>query len=292
MILSKKKDAMMKTESTRWYRRYAVIIVAVCLGLFLTFSAFFIVRRLEIQRLKTELLLHAQGNVNAFEKEIRKNFNALRFLHSLFKNSEVVTREEFRIFTEDMLQYSPGFQAIEWVPRVLRPQREEYERAAQLDGFHDFQITERQTQGKMIRAGEREEYFPVFFVEPYKGNERTLGYDLASNPIRKAALEKSRDTGQMIATSRITLVQETGNQYAFLVFLPVYLKRAIIDTVEERRKNLTGFILGIYQVGPIAYNAFKYSEGLSIHIYDKSSTPDESFLYTYSRQAISNSNQR
>jgi len=291
MILPKNETAIRNTESTRWYRRYATIIVVACLGLFLTFSAFFIVRRLEIQRLKTELQLHAQGHVNAVEKEISNNFNTLRSLHSFFKSSEVVTREEFRIFTEDMLQRAPGFQAIEWIPRVLRSQREGYERAARLDGFKDFQITERQTQGEMIRAGEREEYFPAYFVEPYKGNEIALGYDLASNPAHKSAMEKSRDTGQMIATGRTILAQDTGEQYNFLVFLPVYGKQALLDTVETRRKNLIGFMLGVYRVGTIANNAFKYPKGLTIHIYDKSSPPGDSLLYTYSSQAGSNSNQ-
>ena len=65
-----------------------MIIVVACLGLFLSFSAFFIVRMLEIKRFKTDLQLHAQGFVNAFEKEISNNFNALRSLHSYFRGSE------------------------------------------------------------------------------------------------------------------------------------------------------------------------------------------------------------
>ena len=152
---------MKKAESHQWYRRYATVIVVACVGLFLTVSAFFIVRRLEIQSLKTELQLHAQEHINAVEKEISINFNALQSLNSFFKSSEVVFRDEFRTFTKDILQYTPGFQALEWIPRVLRAHREEYERAARLDGFQDFQISERRDQGEMIRAGERDEYFPV-----------------------------------------------------------------------------------------------------------------------------------
>ena len=54
--------------------------------------------------------------------------------------------------------------------------------AARTEGFPDFQFTERIAQGKMKRAERRKEYFPVYFVEPYKGNEMALGFDLASNP--------------------------------------------------------------------------------------------------------------
>ena len=72
----------------------------------------------------------------------------------------------------------------------------------------------------MVRAAERDEYFPVYFVEPSKGNEIALGFDLASNAIRKDALEKSRDTGEMVATGRITLVQETPVDLASWFLLP------------------------------------------------------------------------
>jgi PAS domain S-box-containing protein len=282
---------MRKAESNKWFRRYAVVLVVACIGFFLTFSGFLFVRRVEIRNVKTELLLDAQKHLNALEKEVSLNLNALQSLHSFFKGSEVATREGFRIFAEDMLQYTPGFQALEWIPRVLRIQREEYERSARIDGFRDFQITEHQAQGEMIRAGEREEYFPVYFVEPYKGNEIVLGYDLASNPVRKAALQKSRDTGQMTATARITLVQETGNQYGLLIFMPVYQKMTSTDTIEARRKNLIGFVLGVYRIDTIVNNAFKHLKRIDSYIYDKTSPPDESFLYAYPGQTASNSSQ-
>ena len=64
----------------------------------------------------------------------------------------------------------------------------------------------------MAPAGIREEYFPVYYVEPRRGNEAAIGYDLASNPTRKQALDQARDSGEMTATGRITLVQETGLQ--------------------------------------------------------------------------------
>ena len=290
MILPKNETMIRNTESKQRYRRYAMILLVVCAGISFSFLSFSIVRRLETQRLQTELQLHTQTHVNAIKKDIGSNLNALRFLSSFFKSSEAVYRDEFRTFTKDILQHTPGVQAIEWIPRVLLAQREKYERDARLDGFQNFQITERGEQGEMIRAGERDEYFPVCFVEPYRGNEIALGYNLASNPSRMAALEKSRDTGQMTATARITLVQETGKEYGFLVFLPVYRKKALTDTIESRRKNLTGFVLGVYRVGTFVKNAFKYPGGLTIHIYDKSSPPGESLLYPFSRQTRRNAN--
>ncbi len=290
MIYPKNETVKKKSESKLWYRTYATVILVACIGLILSFSGFFIVRRAEIQKLKTEYHLHAREHVDLLEREIHTNFEALRSVNSFFQSTEVITREEFRAFTEDIFQRNHGFQALEWVPRIPSSQREDYERAARIDGFQDFQITEHQEQGKMIRAGERDEYYPVYYLEPFKGNEIALGYDLASNPVRKAALEKSRDTGQMVATARIKLVQETGHQYGFLVFLPVYQKQVLTDTVEARRKNLIGFVLGGYRVGMIVDNALKHSKGFNSSIYDMSSPKGESFLYAYPMQTGIDSN--
>lgn len=285
---------MRNTGSRRWYSRYSIVIVVAFAGLLLSISAFLIVRKLEIQRLRTELQFDAQGHANAVEKEISIDLNALRSLNTFFKSSEVVTRDEFRLLTTDILDYSPNalsFQALEWIPRVLRAQREEYERDARLDGFQDFQISERGGQGKMIRAGERDEYFPVYFVEPYKSNQAALGYDLASNPARKAALEKARDTGQLTATARMPLVRKAGKQYCFLVFLPVYRKDTWTDTIELRRKNLAGFVVGVYRVGKIAMNAFECPEGLTVRLYDVSNPHGENLLYAYSKETGSSLDQ-
>jgi len=123
--------------------------------------------------------------------------------------------------------------------------RNEFVEAARRDGFSDFQITEKSIAGKMVPAGQRGEYYPVFYVEPYKGNEQALGFDLASNPARLQAAERARDRNAPVATSRITLVQETGDQFAFLVFLPIYASGKPDTSLAYRRADLHGFALGL-----------------------------------------------
>jgi len=120
----------------------------------------------------------------------------------------------------------------------------------------------------------------VFYVEPIKGNEKALGFDLASNPARREALERSRDTGQLVATSRVTLVQKTRDQYGFLVFYPIY--RGGVESVSEelRHEALTGFALGVFQIGDIVETTgFGPSSGLRIVIFDRDAKPGERLLY-------------
>ena len=149
-------------------------------------------------------------------------FDVLYSVKGLFDSSEKVERQEFHIFVQRLFERHSGIQALEWIPRVTRRQRSAYEAAARRDGFSGFQITERHSQGHMVPAAQRAEYFPVYYVEPYAGNELAIGFDLASNFERLTAINRSRETGRLTATARLTLVQEQEKQYGVVVFLPVY----------------------------------------------------------------------
>jgi CHASE domain len=48
--------------------------------------------------------------------------------------------------------------------------------------------------GQPRRAAERAQYYPVTYVEPLDGNKQAVGFDLASNSDRNAAVEKAIDT--------------------------------------------------------------------------------------------------
>jgi CHASE1-domain containing sensor protein len=139
----------------------------------------------------------------------------------------------------------------------------------------------------MVRARERDEYFPVYFVEPYKGNEAALGFDLASNQARGASLSLARDTGKTTATSRVILVQETANQPGFLVFAPVYRKHVPLVSSEDRRKNLMGFVLGVFRISNIVEHSLAHltSKQIGVFLYDQSAPENDRFLYAHSPRA-------
>jgi len=136
----------------------------------------------------------------------------------------------------------------------------------------------------MTRASNRTELFPVYFVEPYHGNEAALGFDLGSNPARRTALEEARDTGSMAASRRIKLVQEKGDQYGFLVFAPVYRRGGPLDAVEGRRTNLRGFVLGVFRIGDMLEKTLgsRPQEDIPFSVYDTAAPEEERFLYHHS----------
>ena len=234
---------------------------------------------------KQRLQLAFERRVSAIAQNAKLNLksylDALYSIQSFYASSDTVGRDDFRTFAESMYRRNAGIQALEWIPHVRNDQRDGYEEKARREGHPDFQITEKTGGGEMVRAGRRDEYFPVYFVQPYQGNERALGFDLASNPTRLKALKRARDLDGPVATSRIRLVQETGDQYAFLVFLPIYRPGAPDTTVAQRRLNLQGFALGVFRIGSVVETALEGVDAAGIHlvIEDESAGSDDRRLF-------------
>ena len=91
-----------------------------------------------------------------------------------------VTRDEFHRFVQRSLQRFPMIQALEWVTLVDNSERDDFE-TEQRSELPTFAIRERNEDGKMVRANDRANFFPVTYVEPLAGNAAAVGFDLASN---------------------------------------------------------------------------------------------------------------
>ena len=115
---------------------------------------------------------------DALEKNIVSYLEAVYSVQSLFAATEAVDREQFKEFVARTLDRIPGIQALSWNPRISQQQRVDYETAARSQGYTDFNITERGPDGKLIPALLRPEYIIVWYIEPYRGNEKVFGYDV------------------------------------------------------------------------------------------------------------------
>ncbi len=198
------------------------------------------------------------------------NFETLRSLAILFNRGAVPGWKQFSLEAQKILTRHHDIQALEWIPRVIHSERATY-KSKLLQEFPEFEITERQEQGHMVTAEERQEYYPVYYVEPLIGNEAAFGFDLASSPTRLEALKESRDTAIPQATASITLVQERENQKGFLAFLPIY--KGSPATVVKRQDNLMGFVLGVYRIADIFASSALRHEALGIEMKLVDETP-------------------
>jgi len=256
----------------------AVLVLGTALSIFM----FFILKNSEEEKGRVDFTIAANQHSEVIKDQLSNHIGAIQSIAALYAASENVTRMEFSKFAQMEMAEQPNIQALEWIPRVKASDRGAFESRARTDGLADFAFTERHTQGGMSATGERNEYYPVYYVEPIKGNEIALGFDLASNPARLEALNAARDSGELKATARITLVQETGEQYGLLVFQPIYRGGAVPETLNERRETLIGFGLVVLRISDIlgSVKSGRHDhEEMDTFVFDESAPPGQQVIF-------------
>jgi signal transduction histidine kinase len=99
--------------------------------------------------------------------------------------------------------------------------------------------------------GDREEYHAIIYLEPFDDrNKRAFGYDMRSEPTRQVAMDLARDTGLTTLSGKVKLVQETESdiQAGFLMYVPIYNNGKQIETAEQRRDTLKGFVYAPFRM--------------------------------------------
>ena len=273
-------------------RRFAPVGLVVVAGCLLSLAAFYTTDEFERHRAGETFELAAADRIFAVEHQIRMALEVLRSIVTFYDSSQYVARDEFHSFVGPSLARFAGIQALEWIPRVPDSERPAFEQAARVAGHGEFRFTERNASGEVVSAARRETYFPVYYLEPFAGNEKALGFDLASNPVRLAALESARDSGRLTASGRVTLVQERGRQSGVLVFAPIYRRGEPRDTAAERRRNLAGYALGVFRVGDLVSAAFRSDPSrnggpaeFDLYIYDGDGNGRERQLHVHYARA-------
>ncbi len=119
--------------------------------------------------------------------------------------------------------------------------------------------------------GRRAHYAPLVFLEPLSGrNANAIGFDLYTDPVRRAALERARDTGDTVLSGKteLTCQDQRSPKPGCLLYVPVYRPGLPTNTVAERRAALRGFVTSPLLVESLvteALGARAARLGLTIH---------------------------
>ncbi|SMO90823.1 PAS domain S-box-containing protein [Saccharicrinis carchari] len=134
----------------------------------------------------------------------------------------------------------------------------------------------------------REIYTSNVFIEPFSGkNLQAFGYDMMTEPVRKEAMERARDMDLAALSGKVRLVQENGSdvQAGNLIYVPVYQKGLAINTVEQRRAALKGWVYSPCRMNDLISGILRnweLEDNLHIyylHIYDGLIRSSESLLF-------------
>lgn len=170
-----------------------------------------------------------------------------QILHSaaaFFGAKKGVSRQEWWQFAarQRMEQRLPGIQGLGFALLVPRAELAQHIETIRAEGFPDYQVRP---------VGDREVYSSIIYLEPFTNrNLRAFGYDMLTESVRRAGLERARDQNAAALSGKVTLVQETHEdvQAGTLMYVPVYRPGVPIETVDQRRAAILGWVYSPYRM--------------------------------------------
>jgi PAS domain S-box-containing protein len=225
-----------------------IIVFITIMGVFISFALFLFVNSLAFEKQEINLAQVTERQLNSIQEKFDNAVKSINAISALFAASNEVSRKEFSTFASIELIDSPNVLALEWIPKVKHSERASFESAAQKDLVTNFTFTEENPQGEMVAASERDIYYPVYFIEPLKGNETLLGFELSTHPQRLRAIQEARDTGVFIASGIVELVQSQQHGAGLLVVKAIYSDGLVPESLAEKRALLKGYSLGVLKL--------------------------------------------
>lgn len=201
----------------------------------------------------------------------------LRAGAALFSASQEISRDEFVRFAESLQlqERYPGIQGIGFTARLLPSEVEGWIEKMRAAGHLDFRIWPEHP---------REEYHTISFLQPLdRRNAVAIGYDMFTEPTRRAAMIRARDTGDAAASGKVVLVQEIDEykQAGLLIYVPVYRTGPPPSTIAERRSELVGYVYAPFRAGDLLTGIFDRRPGrmVTFRIFDTHHPTRENVLF-------------
>jgi signal transduction histidine kinase len=275
------RTGVKKTMKTHFPLKDSLATIAFLgLGLLVTFiSVFFI--RMNMEKAAVRDFEYTCNELRIkIDSRLEQQAQLLRSGAALFASSDTITRSEWRRFYNRtrINRYLPGIQGFGFAALIPKSQLKNHIQGIRDEGYSNYNI---------FPAGEREIYSSIVYLEPFSGrNLSAFGYDMYSEPVRRIAMETSRDSNNAILSGKVTLMQETVEdiQAGVLMYVPIYRNNALLNTVAERRAAIKGWVYSPYRMrdlmsGIQENDAFTKVNHINFKVYDAGGISNDSLLY-------------
>ena len=229
-----------KLETSIEALRYAIPAIVLAVGLILTTAGWFALERNRIGEARAQFERRAETAVAAMRARLLSYEQVLRSGAARMSSSPSVSRDEWRDFIGHLQleERFPGIQAVGYAQVVGDWERPTHLKRMRESGFPDYDIKP---------EGERDRYVVIVYNEPSTGrNARVVGFDMYSEPTRRAAMDRAQATGDVAISGKLTLAGEAyrgaqPRQPGFIVYAPVFHDGLRVVAREDRRPALAGF---------------------------------------------------
>lgn len=255
-------------------RAWAALVLALCLGL--TYGAWRSAHDAIEQQVRADFDFRVRELVGNIVGRMQTYIQVLHGVQGLYASSQEVTRREFHTYlaVQQVDRHFPGIHGIGYLPLLSGAALARHEAGVRAEGYPGYAVRP---------TGQRAWHAPITYLEPLNdSNLLAFGYDIASEPVRRAALEQARDTGEAAMTGKIRLVQDgdSAQAYGFLIVLPVYENGVPHASVEQRRAALRAWVFAPFRMGDLmAGVGGESARQLDLEIYDGAQLAEPALMY-------------
>lgn len=262
---------MLNSGPRRWLVTYprAIPLAIFLLVIAVTCLSVFAIERGEEQREQVMMNRTGIAMASALERRASVNASYLRAGAALFSTVGRVDMATFGRFVAELRLDADyrGAEGYGWAPVLDASEVDEFE-----SDLGRYRVAEMQVR-PTLDDEPRDTLVPIALLQPDTArNRRAIGFDMYSDPVRRAAMAEAERTMRPTASGRVVLVQEgEGSSPGFLIFMPVFDAGA-------GERALKGFIMSPFNAQDFLVSAAELVDrnGLGVRLYD--GEPDENNL--------------
>jgi PAS domain S-box-containing protein len=276
--MNDEKDATLNEKGIHEYTLARKLLPYVAMAILLALSVGFW-RHFEnksVEREQRRFNEYVAEKANSITERLERYKMVLQGGVGVFIASEQVSRAEWRAYVDyrQIRTIYPGIQGMGF-SKVIRPAvLAQHIRSIRAEGFPDYTVWP---------DGERDEYTAIIFLDPFDANnQHALGFDMFSEPVRRAAMTRARDTGEVSLSDMVTLVQETDQdiQPGFLIYVPVYTHAIKPNSTEERRAAIQGYVYASFRMRDFLQGIFpEINHKIDFTLYDGADISPAALMY-------------
>ena len=245
------------------------------LSLAITYAARSSAQRDENASLATQFEYRARDLGTSMVRRMGVYEQVLRGARGFMRGRVDISRREFAEYfqIQNLQEHFPGIEALGVASIIPRERLAAHEAALRRQGYADYQVTP---------ATPREAYTSITLIEPFAGrNLRAFGFDMYSEPVRRAAMSAARDSGAAALSGKVVLIQEGGSgEPGFLMYMPVYRAGMPTATAEQRRAAIAGWVYSPFRMADLMRGVGgSHASDLRVAVYDGARADPEALLF-------------
>ena len=224
----------------------------------------------------------AQQVTTTVEERLNAYALVLRGAAGLFNASGDVTRQEWEQYVSELqlMKDKSGISGINFAQYFPASQLSAHVASVRAEGFADYHIWP---------SYPRKNYSSLVYLSPFDArNQKAMGYDMFSEPVRRQAMSQARDTGKASLSGKIELIIEDTEhpQAGTVMYVPVYRANSPLDTPAQRREALMGWTVGGYRMNDLMQGMLskwqaRQAQGINLRVFDGEASPEQLLYESY-----------